>query len=143
MYQTLFLDYKQAMRDKDALKKGVLTLVISAVKNIEREQGRLINEDEFIAVLNREIKQTKQALEGASNAGRQELVEKEQKKIELLTTYLPPQMLTTEAISILIQNGVTTGMKMGDAMKIAKPLLNGKLDNGTISTVVKSLIAIP
>ncbi len=137
---TVFEQLKQAMRDKDVLSKGVLTLLKSALDLAEKEKGASLTEDEEVSIVNREIKQTNQALEGAQKAARQDLIEKEEAKLMLLKTFLPKQLSEDEVKVLLTEAGITTGMNMGDAMKIAKPLLASKTDGATMSKAVKSLI---
>lgn len=137
----VFEQLKAAMKNKDVLAKGVLTLVKSALDAAEKEKGSALTEAEEIAVINREVKQTNQALEGAQAAGREDLIEKENTKLTLLKSFLPKQLSEEEIAAALTEAGVVNGMNMGDAMKIAKPLLNGKAEGAVISKVVKSLIS--
>lgn len=136
----VFEQIKTAMKEKDTLAKGVLTLLKSALDNAEKEKGAALTGEEEIAIVNREIKQTNQALEGAQNAGRADLIEKEQSKLALLKQFLPEQLSEEKIAELLIEAGISKGMNMGDAMKIAKPLLAGKADGAVMSKVVKSLI---
>ena len=137
----VFAQLKVAMKEKDVLSKGVLQLVKAALDAAEKEKGATLTEAEEIAVINREVKQTNQALEGAQSAGRADLIEKEQAKLALLKSFLPKQLSEEEIAEALKAAGVTAGMNMGDAMKIAKPLLTGKAEGAVISKVVKSLIS--
>jgi hypothetical protein len=137
---TVFEHLKQAMKDKDVLTKGVLTLLKSALDSAEKEKGSELTALEETAIVNREIKQTNQALEGAEKAERQDLIEKEEAKLVLLKTFLPAQLSEDEILRMLTEAGVSKGMNMGDGMKIAKPLLAGKADGSMISTAVKNLI---
>ncbi|MGM9945218.1 MAG: GatB/YqeY domain-containing protein [Lysinibacillus sp.] len=137
----VFAQLKVAMKEKDVLSKGVLQLVKAALDAAEKEKGAALTEAEEIAVINREVKQTNQALEGAQSAGRADLIEKEQAKLTLLKGFLPKQLSEEEIAEALKAAGVTAGMNMGEAMKIAKPLLTGKADGAVISKVVKSLIS--
>ncbi|MEK4700445.1 GatB/YqeY domain-containing protein [Solibacillus sp. FSL R7-0668] len=142
MLKTVVFDQlKQAMKNKDALAKGVLTLVKSALDLAEKEKGAELTPQEEIAIINREVKQTNQALDGAKQANRTDLIEKEEAKLVILKGFLPKQLSEQEIIEALQTAGVTAGMNMGDAMKIAKPLLDGKADGATMSKVVKSLIS--
>ncbi|KYG91793.1 hypothetical protein A0U40_02310 [[Bacillus] sp. KCTC 13219] len=136
----VFEQLKVAMREKDVVAKGVLTLVKSALDLAEKEKGNELTQEEEIAIVNREIKQTNQALEGAKSAGREDLIEKEQTKLEILKRFLPKQLTEEEIIAELAAAGIVKGMNMGEAMKIAKPLLAGKADGALMSKVVKSLI---
>lgn len=139
--QQIFDQLKIAMKEKNVLAKGVLTLLKSGIDAAEKEKGSALTEAEEIAVINREVKQTNQALEGAQAAGREDLIEKEEAKLVLLKSFLPKQLSEEEIATALTEAGVTSGMTMGDAMKIAKPLLNGKAEGAVISKVVKSLIS--
>ncbi len=137
---TVFEQLKNAMREKNVLAKGVLTLLKSALDSAEKEKGAALSAEEEAAVVNREIKQTNQALEGAQKAQREDLIEQEEAKLVLLKSFLPKQLSEDEIITMLTEAGITKGMNMGDAMKIAKPLLAGKTDGATMSKVVKNLI---
>jgi len=136
----VFDELKIAMKEKDVVAKGVLTLLKSALDQAEKEKGSELTQEEEIAIVNREIKQTNQALEGAQQANRDDLIEKEEAKLLLLKKFLPKQLSEEEIIPILTEAGIVKGMNMGEAMKIAKPLLTGKADGATISKIVKSLI---
>ncbi len=136
----VFEQLKKAMKEKDTLTKGVLTIVKSNLDIAEKEKGSELSHEEEMAIINREIKQTKQALEGAEKANRSDLVEQEQAKIVLLKSFLPEQLSEEKVVELLKEAGITSGMNMGDAMKIAKPLLTGKADGALIAKTVKSLI---
>lgn len=136
----VFDQLKQAMKDKDTVAKGVLSLLKSALDLAEKEKGAALTQEEEFAIINREMKQTQQALDGAKQAGREDLIEKENRKLEILQSFLPKQLTEEEIVSALTEAGITKGMNMGDAMKIAKPLLAGKADGATIAKVVKSLL---
>lgn len=139
--EQVFDQLKTAMKNKDVLAKGVLTLVKAALDSAEKEKGTALTQEEEIAVINREVKQTNQALDGAKAAAREDLIEKEEAKLTLLKSFLPKQLSEEEIAQALQQAGVGAGMNMGDAMKIAKPLLNGKAEGAVISKVVKALIS--
>ncbi|KXH83757.1 GatB/YqeY domain-containing protein [Sporosarcina sp. HYO08] len=137
---TVFEQLKQAMREKDVLSKGVLTLLKASLDRAEKEKGAALSTEDEVAIVNREIKQTNQSLEGAQKAQRDDLIQQEEAKLVLLKSFLPKQLSEEEIVKALTEAGVTKGMNMGDAMKIAKPLLAGKTDGGTMSKVVKSLL---
>jgi uncharacterized protein len=136
----VFEQLKQAMKNKDVLAKGVLQLVKAALDNAEKEKGDVLTPQEEIAVINREVKQTNQSLDGAKAAGREDLIEKENAKIELLKTFLPKQLTEEEVAAKLTEAGISSETSMGDAMKLAKQLLDGQADGATLSKVVKQLL---
>lgn len=134
-------DLITAMKEKDVLKKGVLQIVKSAFQAVEKEKGDSISNEDLHQVIKREIKQTKQALEGAEAASREDLIEKEKLKIELLESYLPKQLTKEEIEITLLENGVKSGVSMKDAMKIAKEKIDSSVvDNKMLSTVVREMI---
>ena len=137
----VFEQLKTAMREKDTLAKGVLSLLKSALDSAEKEKGETLTPEEEMAIINREVKQTNQALEGAQTAGRADLIEKEEAKLTLLRSFLPKQLSEEEIAEKLVAAGVGKGMNMGEAMKIAKPLLTGQAEGAVISKVVKNIIA--
>ncbi|WP_102691464.1 GatB/YqeY domain-containing protein [Rummeliibacillus pycnus] len=136
----VFDQLKKAMKEKNVLAKGVLTIVKSSLDLAEKEKGSELTHEEEIAIINREIKQTNQALEGAEKANRSDLIEQEQAKLALLKTFLPEQLSEEKVIELLKEAGISSGMNMGEAMKIAKPLLAGKAEGSVIAKAVKSLI---
>ncbi|MCM3387814.1 GatB/YqeY domain-containing protein [Ureibacillus chungkukjangi] len=138
--ETVFEQLKTAMKEKNVLAKGVLTLLKSALDTAEKEKGAALTNEEEIAIVNREIKQTNQSLDGAKQANREDLIEKEEAKLTLLKSFLPKQLTEEEIVAVLTEAGISKGMNMGDAMKIAKPVLAGKTDGATMSRAVKSLI---
>lgn len=139
--ETISKDIVQAMKEKNSLKKGLLQLVKAGMENLEIKEKRSLTKDEEIAIIQREVKQTKEALAEANKYGREDLAEQNEAKLEILMEYLPKQLTEYEVIVIAKEAGVSTGMPMGAAMKLAMPLLKGKTENALISKVVKDLIS--
>ncbi|AJD93517.1 hypothetical protein JMA_42000 (plasmid) [Jeotgalibacillus malaysiensis] len=141
MKDTIQKDLVQAMRDKDKLKKGVLTLVKAGLTNAEKEKRAELTDAEELAVLQKELKQTRQSVSEAEKVGREDIVELEKQKIAILESYLPQMMTETEIRQLLADNGVVSGTNMGVAMKTIKPLVDGKADNALVAKIVKETIA--
>ena len=141
MKDVVMKDLIQAMKAKDVREKGVLQLVKAGLENAEKVKRSPLDEKEEIQIVQREIKQTKDYLAEAEKLGRTDSVEDAQAKIEILYRYLPKQMTEDEVKEALVHSGVTSGMNMGEAMKIAMPLLSGKVENAIVSKMVKELIA--
>lgn len=141
MLKTVVFDQlKKAMKEKDVVAKGVLSIVKASLDLAQKEKGSELTHEEEMAILNREVKQTHQSLDGAEKANRADLVEKENRKLEILKSFLPEQLSEEKVIESLKEAGISSGMNMGEAMKIAKPLLAGKADGSMIAKAVKSLI---
>ena len=141
MKDTIQKDLVQAMRDKDKLKKGVLTLVKAGLTSAEKEKRAELTDGEELAVLQKELKQTRQSLSEAEKVGREDIVELEKQKIAILESYLPQMMTEAEIRQLLADNGVVSGTNMGVAMKTIKPLVAGKADNALVAKIVKETIA--
>lgn len=134
-------DIIQAMKDKDNVKKGTLQLVKGNIENLEIEKKRALKQTEEIQVVQKEVKQTKEALADAEKYGRSDLVEMNETKLEILSKYLPEQLGEDEVREVLVSLGINSDMNMGQAMKLAMPKLSGKTDNALISKLVRELIA--
>lgn len=141
MKEKIQKDLVQAMRDKDKLKKGVLTLVKAGLTNAEKEKRAELTDAEELAVVQKELKQTRQALAEAEKVGRLDNAEVEKQKIAIIEAYLPKMLTADEIQALLKDNGVVSGMNMGEAMKIVKPLVAGKADNALVARIVKETIA--
>jgi uncharacterized protein YqeY len=134
-------EFKSAMRNKEVLKKGILTMIISNITTAEKEKGTELTEIEVLAIVQRELKQTKQALVEAEKAERLDNIEYGKEKIVIIESYLPQMMTADEIRALLVENGIGSGTNMGEAMKIIKPLVAGKADNALVSKTVKEVIA--
>jgi len=139
--EKLKAEFKSAMRNKEVLKKGILTMIISNVTTAEKEKGTELTEIEVLAIVQRELKQTKQALVEAEKAERQDNIAYGKEKIAIIESYLPQMMTADEIRALLVENGIGSGTNMGEAMKVIKPLVAGKADNALVSKTVKEVIA--
>lgn len=135
------VDLKEAMKNKKVLEKGVLILLKSGLTNLKKnERLDVLTHEQEIAVVQKELKQTRDALDGAKASKREDLIAKEEEKIAIITRFLPKQLSKEEIEVELKKAGITSGMNMGEAMKIAKPALAGKAENKLVSMVVKEMI---
>lgn len=141
MKETIQKDLVQAMRDKDKLKKGVLTLIKAGLTSAEKEKRAELTDAEEMAVVQKELKQTRQALTEAEKVGRQDNAELEKQKIVIIEAYLPTMLTEDEIRQLLAENGIVSGTNMGQAMKTVKPLVAGKADNALVARIVKETIA--
>ena len=142
--QQLQEELKQSMLAKDELRTSVLRLLLSSINYYEIEKGKAgyeATDDDILIVIQREIKQRKDSIEHFESAGRQELVDKEQKELEILRKYLPEQMGEDEVKSIVEQTiketGSSTIQDMGKVMGALNAKLKGKADMGMVSQLVK------
>ncbi len=95
-------DYKQALKDKDTLKKGVFSLLIAAINAGSKEKGEELTDDEICTIIQKELKQTNESL-SLTPANRDDLITMNNNKIKLLKEYLPKQMSAEEVIKAIVE----------------------------------------
>ena len=146
--QKLQEELKQSMLSKDELRTSVLRLLLSAINYFEIQKGGAgyqATTDDILSVIQTQIKQRKDSIEQFTTAGRQELVDKETKELEILQSFMPEQM-PEEEVKIIVEQTITeTGAKtiqeMGKVMGALIPKLKGKADMSLVSQIVKSSLS--
>lgn len=138
-------DLKVAMRDKDALKKSVVTMLRAAVKQIEVDQRIDLDDEAIIDIIAKQIKQKKGAIIEFGNGHRQDLVDLTEKEIEILMNYLPEQLSEGEVVKIveeaIVQTGASSMKDMGKVMGIVTNATKGKADGKLIADLVKQALS--
>ncbi len=142
-------DLKEAMRNKDKVRLRTLRSLRSALKNKEIDQRQdgaetVLSEQDQLAVLRKQVNQRKDSIEQYENAGREDLVEKEQEELDVLDEYMPDQVsdeaLREKLQSIIDDVGAESMADMGPVMGRAMDELRGKVAGGRVQTVVKQLL---
>ena len=105
---TLRKDKMQALKDKDTVKNGICSLLISAIALAEKEAGQPLSAEEELAYVQKELKQTKDTL-AQTPASRPELIAETQRKIEIIEAYLPAQMSEAGLDDALRDRGASAG----------------------------------
>lgn len=135
----------QAMRQQDALRKRTLRLALSAVKLVEVEKGRPLTDAEVWAVLQKEIKARQETIEGAEQAGRQDLIDEARAEIAVLEEFLPapltPEELEALAREIIAEVGASSPRDMGKVMKPLMAKVQGRASGSEVSQIVRRLLA--
>ena len=138
-------DNMQAMKDHDTLKKGVYSLLISAIALAEKESGKALSKEEELTYVQRELKQTKDSL-SQTPADRTEIIEETKKKIALIESYLPKQMgeeeIKAAVEAIMQEKGLAPEKKsqgpiMKEIMAKYKGQIDGKMVNQVLSGILK------
>lgn len=137
-------DNMQAMKDHDNVKKGVLSLVVSAIALAEKESGKELSKEEELTYIQRELKQTKEALEETPES-RTDLIEETKTKIAILESYLPKQLsedeIKTAIESFLSENGLEPIKKnQGPVMKEIMAKYKGQTDGKTVNKVLATIL---
>ncbi|WP_430785178.1 GatB/YqeY domain-containing protein [Virgibacillus flavescens] len=141
LLEQLNADMKQAMKDKDKDKLGVIRMVKASLQNETIKQGKdTLSEDDELTVLSRELKQRKDSLQEFKAAGREDLVSKLDVEINILQAYMPKQ-LSEQELEEIVQNTIqevnaTSKKEMGKVMSAIMPKVKGKADGSSINKLV-------
>lgn len=133
------------MRGGDALRRDVLRMASNAAYNVEKRNQRALTDDEYLAVLTREVKTRRESVEAYANGGRADLAAKEQAEIDILSEYLP-QALSDAEVDALIdeaiaETGATNARDLGKVMGWLSPRTRGRADGKVVSGKVASALA--
>lgn len=138
-------DMKTALRAKETERLGTIRLLLAAIKQKEVDERVELDDAAITAVIDKMIKQRKDAIGQYEAASRQDLADREQAEIGVLTGYMP-QPFSAEEIAALVQQAKTeTGAEgakdMGKMMAWLKPRLAGRADMTAVSGLVKASLA--
>ena len=138
-------DIKEAMRAKETAKRDTLRNIQAAIKQIEVDDRRELNDGDVEAILMKYLKQREDAKGQFANAGRTDLVEKEEAEITIVKSYLPEPMddeeLKTILKEIITQTDAQSMKDMGKVMGVAKAKIGSRADGGRINKIVKGLLS--
>ncbi len=138
-------DIKDAMRAKEVVKRDTLRNIQAAIKQIEVDERRDVSDTDVEAIMMKYLKQREDAKTQFAEAGREDLVEKENAEISIVKSYLPEPMDDNELEAILkeVINSVgAESMKdMGKVMGAAKSTIGSRADGGRINVMVKKLLS--
>ena len=143
--QQLANDLGNALRSKDELRKTTLRLALAAIHNAEIAKGSELSEEEVVVVIAKQVKQRRESIAQFDQGGRQDLVAQEQKELEILLEYMPPQLseeeIRSRANEAIEQVGAASPAQMGDVMRVLMPQLKGKADGQVVSRIVKDILS--
>ena len=144
MKSTLVEDMKQAMRDKDVLKRDVIRYLRSEIRNQEIRDQKELDDPGVIQVLSRQVQQRRDSIQAYSDAGRQDLVDKEESELSVIMAYLPQQM-TSDEITDLVQRvvaevGASGPADMGKVMGAIMPQVRGKAEGREVNAIVQQTL---
>lgn len=143
--ETLLQDLKQAMQNKESLRKDTIIMLRAAILQIEKDELKVLTEQEIEGVVAREIKKRRDSIGIFEKGGRLDIVENINKEIVVLSKYMPEQ-LTKEQIERLVEQAITSvdaqGLKdMGKVMSSIRDKTTGKADGKQVSEIVKEKLA--
>ena len=135
---------KDAMKTGDEIRKRTVRMVLAGVKQVEVDKRADMEDMAVVALVQKEIKNRREAIEEAKKAGREDLIADNEAEIKVLEVFLP-QAMPAEELRALVQaaideTGAVAPSDMGKVMKVVMPKVAGRAPNDAISSAVKELL---
>jgi uncharacterized protein len=134
-------DMKSAMRAGEKERLATIRLALAAIKQREVDERITLDDPQVLGVLEKMVKQRREAITQFASGGRADLVAKETAEIEVLQGYLPAQMSLAELEALITEAIAATGASsikdMGKVMAAVKPKAQGRADMGAVSARIK------
>lgn len=139
--EKLLQDMKEAMKQKDVIRKNTVQLVRSGILQIEKDNKVELDDEAVLDVIAKELKKRRDSLPDYEKSGRTDLIEDLNKEIEVLLGYLPEQLSESD-IEQLVEETINevqaaTMKDMGKVMAAITPKVKGRADNKIVSSFVK------
>jgi uncharacterized protein YqeY len=143
--EQLFEELKNAMREKNTLRKNTVQSIRTAVLQVEKDDQVELSDDGVIQVIASQLKKRKASLPDYERSGREDLIQELKDEIKLLEAYLPEQ-LSEEALTEVVKQtveelGVTTMKDMGKVISAVAAKVSGRADNKLVSQIVRKVLA--
>lgn len=142
--EQLLEDMKNAMKDKDAIKKSTVQMARAAILQVEKDNRITLDDDGILEIIAKEVKKRRDVLPDYEKSGRQDLIDNLKAEIDVLLQYLP-QQLTEEELEVIVrqavqETGATSAKDMGRIMQIVMPQVKGRADGKMINGIAKKII---
>ncbi len=143
--EKLLEDLKQAMKEKNVIRKNVVQMVRAAILQVEKDKQIEVTDEQIVEIIAKEAKKRKDSIADYEKSGRQDLLDQIKQEIAILEEYLPEQLSEQEIeekVKAIITNLGASSMKdMGKVMKTAKEELGASADGKTINEIAKKLLS--
>ena len=137
-------DLKEAMKNKEQVRKSVVTLIRAGIKQCEVDNRQELTDEDIISLILKQLKQRKDALSDFEKANRTDLIEQTNQEIAILENYLPEQLDDVELKEIITkvveEVGATSMKDMGKVMAKTISLVQGRADGKRINAMVKQIL---
>ena len=138
-------DLKQAMLDKNNLVRDTIRMFLSEVQRFEIDNKEEVDDAKALQIINKMIKQRNDSISQFKEGGREDLADKEQQEVEILSKYKPEQLseedITEKVKSAIEETGAESMQDIGKVMGVLKSALAGSADMGLVSKIVKDQLA--
>jgi uncharacterized protein YqeY len=145
LFNKLQEEMKAAMKSGDKDKLSTIRMLISEIKKVQIDSKKELTDEEIISILQKYIKQRKEAYTQYEQAGRKDLAEKELKEIEIVQQFLPPPLSEEELLKIVEETiqevGASSIKDMGKVVKAVMDKVKGRAEGSLISKIVKEKLS--
>ena len=135
---------KEAMINKDNMRRDVIRGLLSAVKQVEIDSQKTLDATGTVDVLQKEAKKRRESIDEATKVGRAEIADQEKIELAIIETFLPAQLSREEVTKIvqetIAQTGVTSPKEIGKLMGALMPKVKGQADGKLVNEVVRELL---
>ena len=135
---------KDAMKSGDEVRKRTVRMALAAVKQIEVDKRTELDDAAVMSLLQKEIKNRREALEEAKKANRPDLIQANEAEIDVLQAFLPKAMPAEELRALvqvaIAETGAASPADMGKVMKTLMPRVAGRAPNDMVSATVRELL---
>ena len=135
---------KDAMKSGDELRKRTIRMALAAVKQAEVDKRIELDDAAVMGLLQKEVKNRREALEEAKKANRADLIAANESEIEVLQGFLPKAMPAEELRALvqaaIAETGAASPADMGKVMKTVMPRVAGRAPNDMVSATVRELL---
>ncbi len=136
---------KSAMRAQQKERLSAIRLILADIKRIEVDERIEPDDARILTILDKIAKQRRDSINQFRNAGRDELADKEQFELDIVTEFLPQQMSDAEITALIdkavAEAGAATAADMGKVMAIVKPAAQGRADMAAVSKLIKARLS--
>jgi uncharacterized protein len=138
-------ELEQAMKERDAVRRDALRLILSNLRSAEKELQRPLHDEEELQVLQRERKKRVEAAEAFRTAGREEQAAAEEAELDVLEEFMPEPLSEEELEEIvddaIAETGATSMRDLGRVMADVMPQIAGRADGSAVSQLVREKLA--
>ena len=143
--ETLMQDLKDAMKDKDTIRKNTVQMIRSAILQFEKDNLTELDEEGVLEVIAKELKKRRDVLPEYEKSGRDDLIADIKREIEILLGYLPAQLTREELEEIVVaeisETGAASMRDIGKIMAIVMPKVKGRADGKMINEIAKERLS--
>jgi uncharacterized protein YqeY len=138
-------EMKAAMKARDDVRLSTIRMVRSSIKNREIELGQELDDPEIVQVIATLTKQRRESIKLFQEAGRSDLVLKEEKELSILMGFLPKQLNNDEIAEIvtkaIVESGAQGPRDIGKVMKIVMPQVSGRAEGEAVNGIVRKMLS--